>query len=131
MEQSRGSVITSAHMGNERDIAIHARSREGAGVAHESVPAKCRFHSVEIDPDAANLDLPILAADSFQQPVRPFAYKVSGPENTAKSQRHVRARDNQLSDFARQCAASVLVDHGEPVSRERIADGNARVVTAA
>src|ERR1700688_4492755 len=102
-----------------------------------------------MDAGAPNFDLPVLAADPLQQPVRPLAHEISRPKKSTrgravafnaaggaapidpKSQRHVGTCDDQLSDLARRRVASMLVDQRQAVAWKRIADGNSRVVSAA
>jgi hypothetical protein len=92
------------------------------------VSAKHGFDAIEIDAKPANLDLPIPAADSLQQPVGKLAHEVSGTKHPASvfatrlsalvgktsihptSQRHEWAFDDKLTDFARRRGPSSFVD---------------------
>src|SRR6185295_10473827 len=121
----------------------------GRDIPYARVLAKKGFDAFEMNADAADLDLPVLASDAFQQAVRSLAHEVSrSKEPTAThvtgcsalalatsidpaSQRHVGACDHELADCARLRNAAILVDDREPVARERIADGNAGIFSAA
>src|SRR5580704_15719777 len=96
--------------------------------------AKGGFHSFEIHASAPNLDLPVLAAHALQQSVRPLAHQVARPKYSRrpsvaacnaiggpKSQRHVRAPDDQLTDLAWTRVASIFVDQRQAVAWKRIA----------
>src|SRR5258708_6945500 len=101
---------------------------------------KGRLHSIQIHPGAANLDLPVLAAHPLQHSVGPLAYQISSPEQaksgrgialmiaTRATERHVRAAHDQFPHFAWRRVASIFVDQRQAVARERIADGNSRVI---
>ena len=58
------------------------------------------FHAVEIDADAAYLDLPVLAADPLQQPVGPLAHEVSRSKESG-SMRAARLQRSRPHDVHR------------------------------
>jgi len=92
------------------------------------MPAKHGFDAVEINARPAYFDLPVLAADSLQQPVGPLAHEVPCAKNPPSapatafnalvrktpfdptSQRNIWACDNELADFAGGRGATLFVD---------------------
>src|SRR5206468_1357100 len=87
VEQIGRRSIARADIGDELYIAASAarvdrRPRQGTDVADEGVLAKGGFHTIEFDAGAANLHLPVLAADPFQQPVGPLTYEIARPEQS-------------------------------------------------
>src|SRR5262249_44329594 len=125
-----------------------ARPCDDGDISYKSVPAKHGFDAVEIDAKPAYLDLPVLAADSFQQSIGPLAHEVPGAKDPRSapigfnglvrktplrptSQRNVRACDKKLADFAGGRGMTLFIDYRETVAGQRIADRNAGVVTPA
>src|SRR5262245_17741087 len=106
------------------------------------------FHAVEIDASAADLDLPIVASEALQQPVRPLAHDVASSEGARASraavshavldatstdpmpQRDVGAYDHEFAHFPQRRGVAMLVDYGDVVAWQRVADRNAAVLTA-
>jgi len=91
--------------------------------------AKRGFHAIEIDASTANLDLPVVAPESLNQPIRPLAHEVARSKDPGcsrvasncafrhatsidpMSQRGVGACDQELADFTpRHGAAEVTGD---------------------
>jgi hypothetical protein len=92
------------------------------------VPAQDGLDAVEINARPMYLDLPVLAADSLQQPVGPLASEVPGAKYSPSalatafnalvsttppdptSQRNVGAFDDELADFAGRRGATIFID---------------------
>ena len=127
--QFRRRSIARTYICDERQRAIGAArpSRHGH-ISNGCVRAKHGLDSIEIDAKPAYLDLPILAADSLQQPVGPLAREVSGAKNPLSmrgvrfnalvrepsldptSQRNVLSSDDELTDFAWRRSTTVFVN---------------------
>src|SRR6202011_2253036 len=85
VEEPGWGTIASAHVGEEDHSSIGAaRSGQGTDVAHQRMLAKGGFHSVQLDADAADLDLPVLAAEPLQQTVGPLAYEIPRSEKSIR-----------------------------------------------
>src|SRR5262249_59966366 len=113
---------------DERQRAVGAaRPCHRSNISHECVSAKDGFDAIEIDAKPPYLDLPVLAADSFQQPVGPLPHQVSGAKNSPSavaafnlpvskmppdptSQGHVAARNHELADFTGGGRAPPFID---------------------
>ena len=135
VDQPGRRAIACADIRDERQRAVGARPCHRGHIAHECVSAKHGFDAVEIDARPAYLDLPVLTADTLQQPVGPLAREVSGTKHPASvfairlnafvrktspdptSQRHVWACDDELADFARRRGTTLCVDQRETVAR--------------
>ena len=77
-------VVVRVYVGDENRLAVVARpSREHAHIAHEGMAAQRRLDAVELDADAVNLDLPVLATETLQKPIGPLTHDVSSPEHPA------------------------------------------------
>jgi hypothetical protein len=135
-QPGRRSIVR-GHIRDERRRAIDAaRSRQRSNISYEWVLAKKGFHAFEMNADAADLDLPVLASYSVQQAVWPSGARgLRSKESTCAhangcnalvratsigptSQRHIWTCDNELADFARLRDAAILVDYREAVARE-------------
>src|SRR5262245_51309449 len=106
------------------------------------------FDAVEIDARSAYLDLPVLSADSLEEPVAPLAHEVASTEDSPSAlvcfnalvrktsvnptaQRNVSAGDDELAHFAARGGATLFIDQRETVARQRIPDRNAGILTLA
>src|SRR5262245_48852372 len=71
----------SAHVRDEGDRALGAASpRECGDIAYARMRTHRGLNAIEIDARATNLHLPVLAADAFEQSVRPLAHEIAGAE---------------------------------------------------
>src|SRR5262249_30655255 len=150
LDQPGRRSIARTHIRDERRRAIGAaRPCHHGDVSHEGVLAKHGFDAIELDAKPAYLDLPVLAADSLQQPVGPLAHEVSGAKNPPSAsatrfnalvrktsldptaQRNVLTSDDELTDVAGWRRTALLVDDRETVAGQRIAYGDPAVLTPA
>jgi hypothetical protein len=88
------------------------------------VLAKGSFHSVEIDPRAPNLDLPVLASAPLQPSVRPLANQIYRAEYPAGGS---PATFNAGFDAARE-AMSIDPNSQPRTGDDQLADAGRRIV---